>query len=1195
MPSNLLKRGINITQIGFIFLLIVLPIFNIQAQAISRIDVKDFKTITGNIEKGKSQEVIVILNDDQAYAKLKQKKKILGGASNYAIDLQEYRDEISRLQESVMSRLSHSHTSVIKKYTNLPASAIRISDKESLDRLLNSPEVKGVYPNRKFKPSLAESLPMINQPEVVDLGVRGNNTAVAVLDTGVDYTLPALGSCASPGDTPACRVVYAHDFTAVDDGQLDADGHGTTVAAIAAAVAPDTKILALDVFDGDYAKDSDILAAIDWVIQNQSAYNIVAANLSLGGFQLYHTQCTNSVYTDAFSRLRQEGIIPVTSSGNEGDKDGLDEPACAPGAVSVGAVYNAPFNYEGWETCTDTNASRGQVACFSNSADYLTLLAPGAEITAAGRTMSGTSMAAPFITGSVAVLRGEGGAPGDTLDETIAHMVNTGTPVVDAANGQTHPLINLEAAYFDGRPKPAPQISDFSPGSAGQGSTVTINGNGFLDVTAVNFGGTPAAKFTVQSTSKIVAVVGDGASGQVSVITSNGTASMGGFVFLPSLTGIHNNPSSAQISSLSGQLQLSVEGQYEDGTTADVTLAATFNSSNNNVAIVDSNGLIRPVNEGSAKIYSHENGFTGVTQITVNFTANKIFESEPNDTINSANPIADNQKIYEGKLDTADDVDIYKIDLTNPSLITALVRPLPVSNSGWIRATIIDSKGTVFISRVINSDSTHFINVSVVAHDIGTYYLKIEKYGDYPILTGDYEIILQIKNNPLGSGLRELEPNDSMADANKYSLQDSVIGQLSSTTDKDYFAYNLPSAGILLVGIQSVGNPSTFSKVTILDGSGFVLASKSMNASNTHIFPISLEVRINTPGTYYEEVTTVDGFYSSDDYSTGADLRTDESYDNLENEPDDTMGKTITYPLGTTLYGNNSSGRDVDYYGFDLSEGTFIVQLSSGVKEVLKPEILDNRGSVLPVRKTRTAFNTTLAARINTAGRYYVLITRADNTANSGMDYDFHTKLSSDTQLYYSLESEPNNSMGEAIPFYPDTSITGHIFSASDVDYYAIDLAPGVFSIQTKKVDDYATPDNITIMDGAGTVLGTADFGEIRNTDSYPKLTVDIKNNGRYYVRISCSSQALPYCGQNYEFIPKLDADTDGDGIPNSMDPDDDNDGLTNIQEEYLRTNPLNPDTDGDGVSDYDEYTSGRNPLVDERKVLMILDGLNGD
>ncbi|MEX0325799.1 MAG: family 16 glycosylhydrolase [Puniceicoccaceae bacterium] len=55
--------------------------------------------------------------------------------------------------------------------------------------------------------------------------------------------------------------------------------------------------------------------------------------------------------------------------------------------------------------------------------------------------------------------------------------------------------------------------------------------------------------------------------------------------------------------------------------------------------------------------------------------------------------------------------------------------------------------------------------------------------------------------------------------------------------------------------------------------------------------------------------------------------------------------------------------------------------------------------------------------------------------------------------------------------------------------------------------------------------------------------------------------------------------DTDGDQIPNSLDPDDDNDGLSDVDEHYRGSNLLHPDSDADGFSDFEEVVAGSNPL----------------
>jgi len=77
----------------------------------------------------------------------------------------------------------------------------------------------------------------------------------------------------------------------------------------------------------------------------------------------------------------------------------------------------------------------------------------------------------------------------------------------------------------------APTITSFTPTSGGASATITITGTNFTGATAVGFGGTAATSFAVNSPTSITAIVGAGASGNVSVTTPGGTATRAGFTF----------------------------------------------------------------------------------------------------------------------------------------------------------------------------------------------------------------------------------------------------------------------------------------------------------------------------------------------------------------------------------------------------------------------------------------------------------------------------------------------------------------------------------------------------------------------------------------------------------------------------------------------------------------------------------------
>lgn len=356
------------------------------------------------------------------------------------------------LKKAVRNKLSVSGHQVLRDYKYIPYSADRVVDRASLVALLNDGAVKAVYPNQQHKKQLRESLPLIRQPAAARQGFLGEGTAVVVLDTGVDYTDRDFGYCTSPGVPRSCRVVVAFDV-ARNDYELDDDGHGTNVAGIVAGVAPGAKLIGLDVFTRELAYDSDVLAGLNWTLNNTQRYNIKAVNMSLG-YGRYSSTCATA-YTRVFSDLRAAGVAPVVSAGNDGYTNAVEIPACTAGAVAVGAVYDDYFNYIRWDNCTDYDIYPDDVACFSNSGNLVKLLAPGAWITAAGITYAGTSQAAPHVAGAIAVLRAPNAAPDDTVTQTVDLLVKTGKPVTDRKNNLTKPRIDLLAAVNRIAPPPS--------------------------------------------------------------------------------------------------------------------------------------------------------------------------------------------------------------------------------------------------------------------------------------------------------------------------------------------------------------------------------------------------------------------------------------------------------------------------------------------------------------------------------------------------------------------------------------------------------------------------------------------------------------------------------------------------------------------------------------------------------------------
>jgi len=129
--------------------------------------------------------------------------------------------------------------------------------------------------------------------------------------------------------------------------------------------------------------------------------------------------------------LRAVGIATVIAAGNSGFTNALGTPACISTAISVGA----------------TDKTDG-IATFSNSASFLSLLAPGVSINSsipgnAYGVKSGTSMATPHVAGVFAILKQAW--PTASVDEILSALQTTGMNLTDPRNTITIPRIDVEA------------------------------------------------------------------------------------------------------------------------------------------------------------------------------------------------------------------------------------------------------------------------------------------------------------------------------------------------------------------------------------------------------------------------------------------------------------------------------------------------------------------------------------------------------------------------------------------------------------------------------------------------------------------------------------------------------------------------------------------------------------------------------
>lgn len=372
--------------------------------------------------------------------------------------LQNYKLELARAKQGLRSESRE--LEVIRTYDSLPVELVVIRSVPALLSLINSRWITGIAADGTNVLFSSANLQVINAVTTQSWGQSGAGVGVAVLDGLVDVGNSAFGSCTAAGQTCTVRAQQAFGSS------MATSAHGTNVAGIVLSVAPAAHIISLGVLNNDQTiDDSTALAAINWVVANRETHRIKAVNMSFGRANTHWSnECTmptilgRNPFQHAFSVLRGLGILPVVSAGNHAVQagrfvNGISLPACTPGAVAVGAVYDSNVGSVQWTNCTDVSTGLDQPTCFSQSSSYMGIWAPGEGITAAGITMGGTSMAAPHVSGAFAVLAAN--EPYERLPVLAAALTTSGPLITDGRNSFTKRRLDLSAALSARAPTPA--------------------------------------------------------------------------------------------------------------------------------------------------------------------------------------------------------------------------------------------------------------------------------------------------------------------------------------------------------------------------------------------------------------------------------------------------------------------------------------------------------------------------------------------------------------------------------------------------------------------------------------------------------------------------------------------------------------------------------------------------------------------
>jgi len=255
---------------------------------------------------------------------------------------------------------------------------------------------------------------------------RGNGVNIYVLDTGVRTSHNEFGGRASAAldYSSGSRVVCSGSSSCAADRQ----GHGThcagTTAGARYGVAPEARVYGVKVL-GDNGSGSGAwgIGSLDWI--GTSGRKPAIASMSLGG------PGTSSSYDAAVSKAVSRGVVVVVAAGNSNSDACSFTPAHSAAAITVGS--------------TD---SRDRRSSFSNYGRCVNIWAPGSAVLSAyynsntaTRTLSGTSMACPHVSGAAAILLAS--SPGDSPATVRSKLLKNAknNQISDLKSGDTNALL----------------------------------------------------------------------------------------------------------------------------------------------------------------------------------------------------------------------------------------------------------------------------------------------------------------------------------------------------------------------------------------------------------------------------------------------------------------------------------------------------------------------------------------------------------------------------------------------------------------------------------------------------------------------------------------------------------------------------------------------------------------------------------
>ncbi len=415
---------------------------------------------------------------------------------------------------------------ITRTYTIINGFAANVPQ-DKLDVLRSNPRIISVDPDVDVKALDLSADTQIRADQVWGAGDTGQAVPVAILDTGIDTTHPEF----------AGRILKCHSEISNPSTCDDQNGHGTHVAGIAGAagvnpsakgVAPALSFYIDQVLNaGGSGKLSGIIAGIDWSVSNGA--KVVSMSLGTSPISTTEPNCDTAFpsLTTAVNNAVSAGLTVVAAAGNSGT-NGVGAPACISSTIAAGAVDSS-------DTIASFSSQGGPMADHGISAPGVNIFSTW--LSGGYATLSGTSMATPMVSGTIALLlKASPGLSHATIRSTLFSTACTSTTTPSCPTGIVpntvygYGIVDALRAYSAVAAPPTP---DFSISASLSALTIQAGGSGSSTITVRSlngFSGTvslaasaPAGLTPTLSSTSLPLTSGGSASSTLSVAVSSST------------------------------------------------------------------------------------------------------------------------------------------------------------------------------------------------------------------------------------------------------------------------------------------------------------------------------------------------------------------------------------------------------------------------------------------------------------------------------------------------------------------------------------------------------------------------------------------------------------------------------------------------------------------------------------------------